>query len=518
MKNSIESREQFQLKCRFRSQFLLSSKEIPVPSGWSSWVVKGLHLIAHPDLTVQQVSKEGIELTLLGDIIDPRFPAKGNRQILEDLVASVSNTTTIFNAAENMSGRWVLIFQSGSEALLFNDVGGLRQVYYQHLASGWWIGSQPGILQELGGRNLSTTSLSTDYFNSGKGEGKSQESTVFRLLPNHVLDLNTGDTRRFWPHEPLGDIPLESAARDCAALLRQQVIAAASRWNLACTLTSGFDSRTLLGATKDIREKVVFYTTKHRELRVTDRDIVIPGKLASQLGLDFHVIEEPNVIDPEFKDQYFRNVGYFLEAGGGISRCYTAYAMYLDPIGSRVTINGTVSELGKAHFYSGKSNIKYPKGEITAKYLTGLNVWWGDRNKVDIESLEQWLEAAREVEKNYKIKILDLFYWEHYLGRLLATNILEWDIVSDRFAPYGNRQMIKTILSVDSRYRSHPDYELSRLISKELWPEILSQPINPLDFRQTMKIRVISIITRTGTRGFVNRMLNIYNRFRYGSV
>jgi hypothetical protein len=253
MKNSIKPREQFRVQSRFSSQFLLSSKETPAPSGWSSWVVKGLHLIAHPDLTVQQVSKEGIELTLLGDIIDPQFPAKGNRQILEDLVAGVGNTTTtIFNATENMSGRWVIIFQRDSEALLFNDACGLRQVYYQNLAGRWWIGSQPGILQELGGRGLSATSLSTDYFNSGKGGGKSLESAVFRLLPNHLLDLNTGDTRRFWPHESLGEIPLESAARDCADLLRQQIMAAAARWNLACTLTAGFDSRTLLGATKDI--------------------------------------------------------------------------------------------------------------------------------------------------------------------------------------------------------------------------------------------------------------------------
>jgi hypothetical protein len=36
-----------------------------------------------------------------------------------------------------------------------------------------------------------------------------------------------------------------------------------------------------------------------------------------------------------------------------------------------------------------------------------------------------------------------------------------------------------TLLSVDERYRRKPDYRLFRDLILRLWPEVLSEPINP---------------------------------------
>jgi hypothetical protein len=188
--------------------------------------------------------------------------------------------------------------------------------------------------------------------------------------------------------------------------------------------------------------------------------------------------------------------------------------MYRSDVGNRMAVSGVVSELTRAYFYVGKSNIPYPKS-ITASSLTGLNVWWGKRNRVDRQALEAWLEEAREVEKHYHLPLLDLFYWEHLLGRILATMMLESDTVSEHFAPYNNRLLLSTILQVPVHYRSHPDYLFHYRVIESLWPELLRHPINPSTLWERMRLLGVAWATRTGTRGLGSRLFNIVNRYLY---
>ncbi len=57
---------------------------------------------------------------------------------------------------------------------------------------------------------------------------------------------------------------------------------------------------------------------------------------------------------------------------------------------------------------------------------------------------------------------------------------LEFDIAwREIITPYNCRDVLTTMLGVDERYRCAPDYTLFKRLIDRLWPEVLSEPINP---------------------------------------
>ena len=55
-----------------------------------------------------------------------------------------------------------------------------------------------------------------------------------------------------------------------------------NRYSVMLPVTAGKDSRLLLSATSDIRNKVFYYINKGSQLNNKHHDIVIPGKLSAQ--------------------------------------------------------------------------------------------------------------------------------------------------------------------------------------------------------------------------------------------
>jgi hypothetical protein len=88
-----------------------------------------------------------------------------------------------------------------------------------------------------------------------------------------------------------------------------------------------------------------------------------------------------------------------------------------------------------------------------------------------------WVENLGE---HFEYKILDLFYWEQRIGSWFANNCLEFDSAwRDIFIPYNSRKLLVDMLAVNEIFRKGPDYYLYKRLMKKMWPEVLSEPINP---------------------------------------
>src|SRR5262245_29349340 len=93
-----------------RRQFFLGQR----PSSAVPWsaraVVDGLCLQAHPDLTVAQTERvNGIELTLIGDVVEPGHPHQSNIDVLRRLQGKIKAADDIYRLTSGLGGRWVLI-------------------------------------------------------------------------------------------------------------------------------------------------------------------------------------------------------------------------------------------------------------------------------------------------------------------------------------------------------------------------------------------------------------------------
>lgn len=497
-------------------QFILAPRALEGFPGWRHHPAGDrFHLYAHPELPVQEIEQGQTRLTLIGYIVDPLHPEWTDAEVLRDIGREVEKGRAFHDATEHLGGRWLLILDRPGMCVLYPDSCGLRQAYYGRTPEGkLLVFSQPGLLQRIPGIRVGDGLLVDRFGPDPPVTQPSGEMQILRLLPNHMLDLVSGKSTRFWPRTPFSEIPVEDGVARSAPIFQGELATVARRYDLASTLTAGFDSRIMLSALRGREKKIRFYVNRHIYHPKNYRDLVIPAKIAADLGLDFRVIDCTQPVEDWFREVFLGNISYFIEGIGGEGRVHEHVAMYRSDVKDRVGVTGVVSELTRAYFYSGKSNIPYPH-TITASTLTGLNVWWGKRNQVDRPALEAWLEDARKVEQQFHILLLDLFYWEHLLGRILATMMLESDTVAEHFAPYNNRLLLSTILQVPVVYRKHPDYLFHSRVIESLWPELLRYPINPTTLGERLRLLGVAWATRTGTRGLMSRLFNIVNRFRF---
>ena len=96
---------------------------------------------------------------------------------------------------------------------------------------------------------------------------------VKHLLPNHYLDFEEKRPIRYWPTCPLGALDIENASQKSAAMLENTMQAATNRFQLSMAVSSGWDSRCLLAATRKVRSKIYYYIQKYGGMRDSHPDI-----------------------------------------------------------------------------------------------------------------------------------------------------------------------------------------------------------------------------------------------------
>jgi len=72
-----------------------------------------------------------------------------------------------------------------------------------------------------------------------------------------------------------------------------------------------------------------------------------------------------------------------------------------------------------------------------------------------------------------------LLNWEERNGNLYTQYQVDKDIAQEEFAPYNCRRLMEVFLSVPNKYRDIHTNIYFRAMIKHLWPELMSEPINP---------------------------------------
>jgi PAS domain S-box-containing protein len=478
----------------FRRQFIFGPRFVEKFKSWQKIVVgKQFCLTVHPDLSTCQVSSENKAITLLGYILDPNDPKASDTDILNrllrDLCAS-DGPNDFFKCTYDLAGRWILIVDDGTEIRLFHDTVGYRQVFFTDLSlcNELWCASQPALIGEVLGYQIDDEAK--EFINLYKGLNKEYwwpgDSTPYRetkcLLPNNFLDLKTGLRHRFWPDAPLRFLSLTDGVEKCAGLLQGLIKSAANRFKLAMTLTAGRDTRLFLAAAREIRHKVNFCTFVYWKMTEQSPDVAISSRLLSRLGLKHHIIQCPVSIESEFERLYMTNVAFAHDVWGTI-----AQGLYHHYPTDSVCVKGNAIPIAKCNYL-----YKLPKSErkkkITAATLARLNNM--PDNDFAIKAFEKWLAQLGDV---HNIRVLDLFQWEQREAQWQAMSQTEWDIVQEVFVPYNCRSLLTDMLSIPEEYRRPPTYAMHQALTARLWPELLSEPINPHLQRQPEAAKSFSL-------------------------
>jgi hypothetical protein len=500
----------------YRRQFLLGPTSSTPFQGWPSVnVAGGLQLTTHPDLEVTQVASGGLELTLLGDIVDWTAPELDNLGVLTYLATEGDTPTTaheILRRTARCGGRWLLIADDGQSTILWHDAGGLRQVFHStDVPGGPWCATQPERIAEALGLELDPVAVSgfleSEYVASNRGYFWPVDSSPYkeikRLLPNHYLDLRTHAPIRYWPSASIEPISTNDAVRHASMILQNLIRGASRRFPLALPITAGVDSRCLLAASRDIASQLYFYTFHLPDGSANDPDITVSRKVLEKLGLQHHVVHCPKEMTGPFGQQYRANCKSAREWNGAIAQGL------LEQLPSEmVCVTGHASEIARCCYY--RRPRRYPD-TVTVDTLLLCSGTKG--NAFAAEHIERWLQEARSVKDQTGFPVLDLFYWENRVGAWASAAGAEWDIVIERFPPYSCRELLETLLATDPEDRKGGSANCALYISliRQMWAEVLCQPINP-PAEPSFRDRVHAVLKATGTEPAARRILQALRR------
>lgn len=462
----------------FAGQFVLGPE---FPKSLASWrrytLADGLALATHPQLPVTRVAEGDRALTLIGFALDPDLPTADDVDILLYLLERYDSLEALIAATARLGGRWLLIAQAGAERHLFQDALGLRQVFYTdpRATSGTWAMSQPGLALEL--LKLTPEREALDFIDSFEFRcfteyrwpaAASPFQELRRIQPNHVLDLQTGEARRFWPTSTLRRLPVGCAIEDVARLMTGLVRAAAHRYDLALAITAGIDSRLVLAVSREISDRISYVTIRQARMADDHPDVVVPARLLERLALPREVVRARASMSPAFSWSYKRSVFLAHDHYGADAEAI------LRRFGRRkVVMTGSGAEVARCSFRDRYALARWRRP--SARDLARLQQM--GEHPLALRHFAEWLGDARN---HHGVPLLDLFEWEQGHGSWLASTQLEFDIAwRDIFTPYNCRAVLTALLGVEERYRKAPHYILFRRITETLWPDLLSEPINP---------------------------------------
>ena len=470
----------------YRRQYFIGPKFVDRFKSWNRIKVgESVYITAHPDLTITTAKKGDTEIALLGFMFDPYNIKANNENILNTIINSSDSFEDAIKITDQYSGRWILIYTRENEKKLFHDPAGLRQIFYNEHKSTVWCGAQPHILANILNKDRKTNSDLIDFINSKQYDlyehnwvgNETLYNDICHLFPNHYLDLNGSGYTRYWPNQYITESPLKEVVDTSNEILTGLLKAANYRHSLSQAVTSGWDTRLLLAASKDIRKDVYYYVQQLENLKNNHADLRIPKILLSQLGLEFRIIDCNDYTD-EFDDLYQKSISTY-QSDIKKKQHYNFFSKFH----GKLNISGNGNPLIK---------IGLPRiNEISAYSLAQLIGF--HNQEYAIKNIRKWLNQTLPYAKNNNIHIVTLFYWEMRFGNWAPMYNAELDLSIEEFAPFNCRRLINSILSLDDKYRMPSNMLLYQEMIRTLWPEVLTEPVNPGRYTIYKKIKKLFI-------------------------
>jgi len=469
----------------FRRQYIIGPKAFHPNENWDYLNINNdLILSVHRDLPYA-IDKNDQKLTIfIGLGFDPFHPDYDEQAILSTL--NKQDISSLIKSTYPIAGRWSIVFQENAKTYLFTDPCGYRQVFYYSDGCQSWCASQPELIKANCLLTYNTDENLHEFIASP--EFSQQESAwigsetiyqnCFHLLPNHYLIFNNNQQVRFYPNTPLLINETPKIIEETSETLKGILAAIANRSQIALALTSGWDSRLLLAASKDLFPKVKGFIDRKGTMPKDHPDLIIATKLAKKLNLDF-----------EIKNSSISPPGWFISllstnvtSARVLSKTNMIYSRYIDQE-DVIFVNGNCGEIFRNYY---DRYCQEDINKISVEKIVSLLGYKGKQTYIRRE-IEKWKNDF-EINKQMGWNLLDFLYWEQRLGNWGAQFPAEEDIAADEISPLNCRLLIDTLLSSPREERSAPEYKIIRKLIHSLLPEALDFPFNPKKRQRLFKI------------------------------
>ncbi len=404
-------------------------------------------------------------LLLLGYAIDAEAPENSEQNMLQCLAKHLNEDgDNIADLTMYWGGRWAMFISHKGQFIVTTDCCGLKQIFY---ASNIFASQSRYVAKAM---ELSPAISNMTYIRKMMDYDKEYswplDSTAYveikRLLPNHLYV--GGCVKRVQVSNLFGNKTESERIEAVSHLLAKNVRGVSLRNNLAVTLTAGWDSRLVLAACSEVKDKIDVVTLKYNHILDSHVDIQIPSLLCEQLGYEHKVLpcrKSSSEFVQSYKSHSENAHDYWIQ----MTQCVLDHGYE-----SWMWAKGSCNEICR-----NSSGILYD-WQVNSRILSKLYGLFPCEFSRQI--IAKWLKDTRGYAKGSGYSILDLFYWEHRLGSWLAECLNEADVVGETFTPFNVRAYFELIKSVPINERISPDYSFFEKILATCGMD-LSIPVNP---------------------------------------
>lgn len=481
-------------------QFILAPEEINESFHCNKYPLSnGYILYSHKNLPVTIQTNRNDFVLLLGNIFSSLDIHATNKSIICEL-ASYSIEELLSNKIKYYSGRYVIVVKNKKDLFLLNDASAHRKVYYTKNTDKIWCASQPHILAKLLGIKISNNPEKSNFYNSRQFLDRglcgilndTPYDEILQLTPNKLLNLHTKKVTRFWPADKISVSPIASVYKESAKLLKNIITNASERFDLMLPVTAGRDSRLLLAASKEVQDKILFYTNKNNYEKQDHCDIKIPKKIFKNIECEHHIIRYDNECPQEFEDIVKKNILFSYNKYNTLF-----YQVYYKQYPDRLNMPGICGEI--TYKWANRGIKKYD-GYSLAEFFHFHN------NEYVSKQYQIWLDEVLELCNKCNIPPLTLFFWEEIICNWAIHISQMKDIAQDEFYPMNFTALQEILFSAPIKYRDYYSNYLFKGLINYMRPEIAGISFNP-----TWKFKLIILIKKLRLYPFAKKISCLFH-------
>ena len=453
-------------KLMFRNQYLLTNKEIHLQKDVSKICIGDFTLYFGNDIQYYTVQKNDRQITLLGYVFHC-YNDKKEQDLIANLFALTESE--LLDEIDLWCGHFVL-FIKNKEIKIYNDACASFKVFYGEEDDKKVVASDPKIITIFFDFKEDTDTkklkfYQSDYFknNPTKIGIDTRFKNLYQLVSNHSLNIKNNSTERVFPRKKRKEISQEIAGKKLIKIFNHLTLLIEKRHTVYASLTAGYDSRLLMAATKNIADKVKYYTFKLPNKKEDYIDYTLPKNITSDLGLNYSFVrikELPN----KTKEQILNSYDY------PKMRPFEQYrSIFPKNKKENILLVGFVSEVAKN--YLERVNVKDGKDVVRAVHLP-------DNNYLE-NYYQNWLNKNQSLILDFNYEILDFIHWEQDITNFAGQNTYYAHHYVRLFSIFNSREILKIMLSVPKEKRDGKSPIFFKYLIKKMWPELMNYPFNP---------------------------------------
>ena len=459
-------------------QFCMAQDISKIPNDWEIDNLGDWFLGSHARLPVYRLL--GSDGVYIGWLVG--YPIRQGRIIWDRVITLNSISTDVDKEIDelhyDLTGSFAMfIVAENSTRIILDAAGSLSVVYSKRQKI---VASSPALVPYENGTEDNTELIELfgiPQKNNWFPFGLTPRNGVFRLLPNHSLNLSSFAVTRNWPKAGV-KIVTDSydAVVEISSLLEDLLSAIAYDYNPWLSLTAGMDSRVLLACARRMGIGIQCFTVDFDD-PLSNLDCKISSEIAKRFGLRHEVISFDDASDQELRLWMYR-----IGCSANAVRAWYGQRAFAKLGVEQPHVMGVGAEVASGIYW--RSTV--PKSsKFSAKEIV-------DRLRLPcspriINAASEWLNG---VSGYNTYTILDLLYIEQRIGC--------WASVVNTYAnPYGGkftlfgfagRRLYDLFLSLPPEYRASNrlPFDLIKLNS----PDLMTLPFN----------RRNTFINRTKTR------------------